>query len=251
MRQPLSELVRTAAAEMPKTPERRRGNAFADPPPTSLPRALFWQFASGVARPGEFQSALIDALPGRTREAFEELPPREKVERVLAWKRQAEALQGQVSEQELERFFAEELDPEMRAELLRLPASDMQQALRRLYRRQPGRAFAGGGGWGQPPWREESGRPEGPRGPERGGRPPRPGGPSGEGPPGEGPPGDWRRGPGEFGRSGAPSDRGPGFGPPRRERPFDGPPHGRDDPRRRGEGGGPPREGDDRPPRRD
>jgi hypothetical protein len=179
------------------------------------------QFATGVARPGEFQRALIEALPERTHQAFQALPPREKVERFQTWMRQAEAQRGEISQAELERFFAEDLDGESRAELLSLPPGEMQQALRRLYRRQPGQGVGAPWTWG---WRDGRVGRRGPGGP---GRP------------------DWsdrrppdRDGPGrarprdEFGRGG---ER--GFGPP--------PPHGF----------GPPEDRDglrgfERPPRR-
>jgi hypothetical protein len=98
---------------------------------------------------------------------------------VLAWRRQAEALQGQVSEQELERFFAEELDTETRTQLLSLPPGEMQQSLRRLYRRQPGREFEGPAAWGRWPGREGRG-PAGPRQWDRDGPPPWQQGPPGE-----------------------------------------------------------------------
>jgi hypothetical protein len=254
MREPLNELLRSTAKDMLRAPQVRRPNRMAEPMGPNLPRELAMQFASEVARPGKFQSAVVEALPERTRAPFEQLPPREKVERVMAWKRQAEALQGEVSEQELERFFAEELDAETRAELLSLPPGEMQQALRRLYRRQPGRGFAGAGAWGQGRGRDGRGGPDGRRpdgrgpdgrgGPEgRGpreqdGRPPWWGdGPRGDGPRGEGPP------PRPFGPRGERGDRppeGPPGAGPRARPPRDGASWRRDDdpppPRRDGDG---------------
>jgi anti-sigma factor RsiW len=220
MRGPFEELIRDAARDMLEERGGRWPNRRGEPM-NQLPRILAAHFASEVARPGDFQTALIEALPERSREPFEQLAPREKVQRVMAWKRQAETLQGQVSESELERFFAEELDAETRAELLALPPGDMQQTLRRLYRRQVGFGPEGPGGWGRPPRDGRGGRGRGD------GRPPRFGeGP--DGPPPRGPfgPADMER---EFGR---PGERGE-FGP-RRE-----PPNGE----RRG-----PRRDDDRPP---
>ena len=210
MRKPFEELIRDAARDMLDDRGRRWPNRPGEPM-SQLPRVLAAQFASEVSRPGELQTALIDALPERTREPFELLAPWEKVQRVMAWKRQAEALQGQVSESELERFFAEELDAETRAELLSLPPGDMQQALRRLYRRQVGFGFEGPGGWGQRPRRDGRGGPEG-RG-RREDRPPR----FGDGP--DGPPPRRPLGPPD-GRLefGPPGERGE-FGPPRREPP--------------------------------
>jgi hypothetical protein len=205
---------------MLREPQGRRPQRFAEPLGPSLPRALAMQFASGVARPGEFQNALVEALPERTRDAFERLPPREKIERVMSWKRQAEAAQGKVSQEALERFFAEELDPETRAELLSLPPGDMQQALGRLYRRQMGRGFDGPGAWGR---REGRGGPGDRQPPER-----RPGERGDRPRPGFGPPGEPA-----MPRPGDPR----GFGPPREPRVGDGPP-------RREDGGPPGREGD-------
>jgi hypothetical protein len=196
MRVPLNDLMRTAARDMLREPQGRRPPRFAEPPGPNLPRALALQFASGVVRPGEFQNALLEALPERTRGAFERLPPREKVERVMAWKRQAEAAQGEVSQEALERFFAEELDPETRAELLSLPPGDMQQALGRLYRRQMGRGFDGPGAWGRRDGRGDAGerRPPERRPGERGDRPRSGFGPPVDGPRGFGPPREPRRG---------------------------------------------------------
>ena len=231
MRVPLSELMRSAAKDMLNSPDPRLNNRFPAAMGPGLQGVLARQFATGVVRPGKFQSALIDAIPERTRDAFEQLPPREKVERVMTWVRQAESLQGEVTQEELERFFAEELDPETRAELLSLPPGDMQQALRRLYRRQPGRGFGGPGMWG----RRERG--EGRRGPE--GRGPESLGPEGRGPrerdgrphPEQRPP---REGPGRRGPFGPPDvDAGPPDGPrgfgSRRGPPLgEGPPPPRD-----------------------
>jgi hypothetical protein len=207
MREPLDELIRDAARDMIDDRGRRWPNRPGEPM-GQLPRVLAAQFASEVSRPGEFQTALIDALPERTREPFEQLAPWAKVQRVMAWKRQAEALQGQISERELERFFAEELDVETRAELLSLPPGDMQQALRRLYRRQVG--FEGPGGWGVRPRRDGRDGRGGPDGfGRREGRPPRPGEPPGD-----------RSPRGRFG----PMDGPPGFGPPGERREFGPPP---------------------------
>jgi hypothetical protein len=200
MRGPVEELMRAAAKdfggkEMPRGGGDRRANRFSPPP--AMGRVLAMQFAAGVARPGKFQQALIEALPERTHDAFEALPPREKVERLQTWMRQAEAQRGEVSQAELERFFAEDLDVESRAELLSLPPGEMQQALRRLYRRQPGQGFGAPWTWG---WRDGRGG-RGPGGPGRPDwddrRPPD------RDRPGRGRPGE------EFGRGG---ER--GFGPP-------------------------------------
>jgi hypothetical protein len=225
MRDPVEELMHTAAKdfaakEAPRRGGERRPNRFSPPP--AMGRVLSMQFVAGVARPGKFQQALIEALPERTHEAFEALPPREKVERFQTWMRQAEAQRGEIPQAELERFFAEELDAESRAELLSLPPGEMQQALRRLYRRQPGQAFGAPWTWG---WRDGRGERRGPGGPGR------PDWDDDRRPPDRDRPGRGRPGE-EFGRRG---ER--GFGPP----PPDGfgPSEERDGPR-----------GFERPPRR-
>ncbi|MAT72963.1 MAG: hypothetical protein CMJ58_26065 [Planctomycetaceae bacterium] len=151
------------------------------------------------------------ALPERTQEAFENLAtPAEKIAQMRIWIRQARALQNDVSRQELEEYFAsDELDEQLRAELLTLPAEQFESRLRQLYLQ------------GQPRWDGPRGDwswvfPDGGRrdGPPRDGRPPR------EGERGFGPP------PGEFdGRPPEPDfgrgRRGPG---PRGPRPESGPP---------------------------
>jgi hypothetical protein len=178
---------------------------------------LFRQLAARA----EFQQALVEALPERMREPFKALSPREKFARFGAWLRQAEAQRGQVSQEQLEKFFAEELDASTKEELLSLPPAEMLQALQRLYRRQPGQGFGGPWAWGRDGQRGPGGPgglgrswqgPEG--GPhERGG----PGRPefNGRGPDHEGPggPGDrpMRDGPGPRGGRRPPPD---GFGGP-------------------------------------
>jgi hypothetical protein len=230
MRGPLIELMQAAADDLRKPPD-RRPNRFPLPTNLGMQGVLAREFAAGVARPGKFQTALIAAIPERTRDAFEQLPPREKVARVMTWVRQAESLQGEVSQEELERFYAEDLDTETRAELLSLPPGEMQQTLRRLYRRQPGRGFGGPGMWGG---RERGDMRRGP-----GGRGPDGRGPEGRGPrEWDGPPpeGLGRRGP--FGPPlGPPDDGGPpgeagDFRPRRGPPPEDRPP--RDEPQREG-----------------
>jgi hypothetical protein len=163
---PLEEMKRAAAREidepgMRRPPERGGRGPNLD----QLRRALTVYFATGVARPGKFQQAVLEALPERAREPFESLSPREKIDQFMTWMRQGEALGGQVSEAELERFFAEDLDAATRAELLSLPPEEMQQALRRRYRRQPGAGFGG------PRWQDRGGPDREDRRPPRGPRP--------------------------------------------------------------------------------
>jgi hypothetical protein len=219
MREPFEELKK-AAAKNAGIPE---GDARRGRIPPNLSLMMFRQFGASVAMPGDFQQALIEALPERTREAFEALPPREKIGKLMAWLRQSEMQRGQVSQQELERFFAEELDARTREELLSLPPTEMQQAIQRLYRAQPKQGM-GGAWWGSRDGRQGPGGPRmrpgggpgahGPRGPEWDGRPgPRPDGRDDHRPPREfgrpdGP--ERRRPPEDFGGPGGPR----GFGPP-------------------------------------
>jgi hypothetical protein len=205
MRQPLEEL-KHSARELIDGPDKRRqpsrvggGGGGGPPNVDQLRRALTIHFAAGVARPGKFQEAVIAALPERAREPFDSLSPRDKIDQFMTWMRQGEALGGEVSEAQLEEFFANELDAQTRAELLSLPPDEMEQALRRRYRRQPGPGF--GGPWGA---RDDRHDHDGPGGPG-------PGGPRRDD---RGPPPD--------------RDHSRGFGPPRHEgdrpRPDFGPP---------------------------
>jgi len=142
-------------------------------------RLLPTQPDAHLGREGDVQQAVLKALPPRARQAFQELPQRQKVARFRTWMRQAESLVGQIPQEELERFFAEDLDAETRAQLLSLPPGEMQQALRWRYRRQTGQRFGGPPMWPPPPGRERMGGPRpGPRDfgpppdePQRRGRP--------------------------------------------------------------------------------
>ncbi|HMO84284.1 MAG TPA: hypothetical protein PKC18_05105 [Lacipirellulaceae bacterium] len=80
-----------------------------------------------------FSQAVLDALPEPTREQFARLEPNAKVERFLTWMRQHTVCQGEVTREELEQFFAEELDPEMQEQLLSLPPDEMEKRLRQMY----------------------------------------------------------------------------------------------------------------------
>lgn len=198
--------------------ERDRAGIFSQPLSTYRIQ-LNEHFGPGAMQQRAFYLAVVEALPQRTREPFEQLSRRDQVDRFIAWMRQYADLVGEVSQEDLERFFAEELDVDTRTELLKLPPGQMEEALRIRYRRQPGADFARGGRWeGGPggrnrPWPDDPRRGPGPGGPGPGG----PGGP-GHGPDGR-PHGPGFGGPGEG--FGPPPD---GFGPPRGPRNFDGPP---------------------------
>ncbi|MBL9164110.1 MAG: hypothetical protein JNL18_15380 [Planctomycetaceae bacterium] len=227
IRDPLAELQFDAARDVVKSDDMRKGNR-GNGAMLNLPNAMARQVAAGMARPGEFQEAVLEALPERTHEKFKSLEPPQKIDRIMTWLRQSESLQGEVSQETLERFFAEELDAETRAELLSLPPDEMEKALRRMYRFQPGRGTGKAWAWGrgergQGPggreWRDGRGPKFGPGGPGGPGR--EPGGPGG--PPGR----KWDDGPG-------PGDM--RFnGPPR----FDGPGGPGDEPHPRWDGRGP------------
>lgn len=137
MRQPINKLREDVTKEN-RDGDRDRlkmllGQNFAD-----WRRELFEHFADrGRGRRNLFYMAVLRALPDRSRGRFAELPPREQVERFLTWMRQYTTCKGAVTQEDLEEFFAEELDAKMQAQLLSLPPGDMEQALRQMYRCQP------------------------------------------------------------------------------------------------------------------
>ncbi|RIK75528.1 MAG: hypothetical protein DCC67_15210 [Planctomycetota bacterium] len=204
VRKPMEEFWRESGDRSP--PGRPGGRG---PSPRRGPLAV-WQFA--LENMDRFEAAIVAALPPRAREPFEQLPPALKLQQFGAWMRQAEAQgRGQVSQQELERFFAEELDAETRESLLALPPEQMQQAVEWRYRRQTGLG---------PDWPRRGGFDG------RGDGPGPPGGPDDMRPRGPGPGREFKGG---FGRPGDFGPRG-GFGspegPPWSRRPDDGPPPG-------------------------
>jgi hypothetical protein len=87
-----------------------------------------------------------DALPEDKRQRFDQLTPREQVQQLFDWIRQAGGMretdrrasdrryQNQPSEQELEDFFVEEVDAATKEELLAMPRDRMQHQLRQMYR---------------------------------------------------------------------------------------------------------------------
>jgi hypothetical protein len=85
-------------------------------------------------RPRRFNDAVLAALPEESREQFAGLSPDAKVERFLTWMRQHTVCQGEVTRDELEQFFSDELDPEMQEQLLSLPPGEMEKRLRQMYR---------------------------------------------------------------------------------------------------------------------
>ena len=232
IRGPLEDLQRDAMREASKSNGGRGRNPMQL---NQIPNAMIRRVASGMSEPGEFQDAVLQALPERTHEAFKSLEPRQKIDRIMTWLRQSESLQGEVSQEALERFFAEELDAETRAELLSLPPDEMEKALQRMYRFQPGRDRGKPWAWGKGERRdgphnrddhEGNGPGFHPGGPDEGPRGP------GMGPGGAGPGGRrWEGGPGRGGpdgpHEGPPPFRGPGprfEGRPRGPEPLGPPP---------------------------
>jgi len=215
IRAPLNAL-RTPPGRNDARPSARGGRDRRDGP-FSQPLSVFRNQLSEHFNPGPsdqrtFYRAVVAALPERSRQPFEQLSRRDQVDRFLVWMRQYAALVGEISQEDLERFFAEELDVDARTELLKLPPGQMEQALRWQYRRQGDADFAGGGWWNgrNRSWLDAPRRGPGP-GP--GGPPPGPPRPNGPAPDGDRPRGPGFGGPGEFGPP--PDD----FGP-RRQRPF-------------------------------
>lgn len=171
----------------------------------------------------KFIDTVVDALPEEMQDDFRGLPPGKRQEVIVGWFRryhtQASGSRrpGKVSEQELEEFFVEVLEPKERERLLALPREEMQRQLRRMYLfKSPHRGPRG-------PLDMLGGPPAGRRPGERRPGERRPGGPRDEG--------NWRDGP-----------------PPRNDRPRDDRPRGdrRGRPRFDEDGPPPPRSDGDR-----
>lgn len=112
-------------------------------------RELFEQFEDMDGRSGRFYRAVMRSLPERSRDRFASLAPREKAIRFITWVRQHTACCGEVTHEELADFFAKELNPEVRAQLLSLPPGEMEQALERMYRCEPKAQPVGSWPWPQ------------------------------------------------------------------------------------------------------
>ena len=91
----------------------------------------------------EKSQELLESLPEPVRTEYKALTLREKLAQVQLWQRQARAIKGNVSETELERYFAEELPVDQREQLLSLSPEDMQRRLREMYHHQTGTGFDG------------------------------------------------------------------------------------------------------------
>jgi hypothetical protein len=100
-------------------------------------------------RDSRFYRQVMAALPDRTRVQFAGLNPHERARWFVTWVRQHTSCCGEVTQDELAEFFAKELNPAERAQLLSMPADKMDQAVRFLYRWQPESGAAGGWRWPQ------------------------------------------------------------------------------------------------------
>jgi hypothetical protein len=169
-------------------------------------RARNQSFAQQVRRQfndrrDEWFPEILSSLSDANRAKLEQLEPVQQQRQIVRWimesrNRDEGRRVGQrrpfdlISQQELERFFAEETDGPTKERLLAMPRDKMEQQLKRLYFR--------------------SALPEGDR-------------------PGDFRPGDRPMGPPPRGDRGGygPRRGGPGFGPPRERRPEGGPDFGR------------------------
>ncbi len=130
----LQKLVRVARPHWAEMRERTRGTSSRQFPRRNL------QDIRELAR------TVREALPEEKREQFDELTPREQLQHFSGWMRQAGGLreterrpgdrryQIKPSEQELEKFFVEEVDAATKEELLAMPRDRMQHQLRQMYR---------------------------------------------------------------------------------------------------------------------
>jgi hypothetical protein len=156
----------------------------------------------------KLKEELATILPEGTLEELWKLPEQERREQMWSWFRQAwmlqrpKAMKGEVSQEELEKFFVNELRAEDQERLLALPREEMLSQLRRMYER----GLSDGGMW------QEFRR--------RGPGPPRDGGPR-HGRGGPGPRLRQREGWGEGRPPLGPPPRGEGDRPPPGRPPFD------------------------------
>ncbi len=92
---------------------------------------------------GEWLPEILGALSTKSRTEFEEFSPQQQQRQIMQWILQTRSREvgrrgepsffAQVSQQELERFFAEETDAATKERLLALPRDKMEQQLKRLY----------------------------------------------------------------------------------------------------------------------
>ncbi len=221
-------------ADFQKFVEQRRGRDRGDASHWNDPRRIVWWAIFHDWRDEPSRDAMRERLTSQLSPAanstLQSLRRRQDGQ-LMCWVR--ESLSPKRGPEELEQFFATQLDAEKREQLLNLPPAEMQQELEQLYVQQE-LGFLGMS------WRDVFGEPQrfgrGLRGPddrprERGRRDGPPPQNAGNGPPrgaGNGPPrGPDMRGPDRGGPNmGRPQDRSPFNGPPPNDgRPLpDGPP---------------------------
>ncbi len=180
---------------------------------------MVWLMRDSRRRGGQIPDFLLDSIPEEKLQTLRKLPSEEKRRRFFLWMREAYAQEGgnrkrparrnsgEIPEQELEKYFTEELDAATMERLLALSREKMQQQLVRRYRSgmpQEDWEELFDGGHGPPPRRGPVGPGEGREGREgrRGGPRPR-NGPRGR----VGPPGDRPQGRPSVGREGRGYDR--------------------------------------------
>ncbi|MDZ4659134.1 MAG: hypothetical protein SH868_16295, partial [Bythopirellula sp.] len=178
------QIFQELAAEQRENFSRPNNRERGRPTPFERQQVVRQQF---IKHRDEWVPQILAALSANSKTAFERLPRQQQQRQMMQWILQTrdrrEGQRGeylrfdQVSQQDLERFFAEETDAATKERLLALPRDKMEQQLKRLYFR--GAPFSEMQPEGEFP-REESpfGPPRG--GGERGFRPPRGfGGPEG------------------------------------------------------------------------
>jgi len=115
-----------------------RGRALRNGNPEQLLGFIFRNM-----RQNDMEKLLKDisnTLPAAARQQLQEMDTRDRHNQIWNWLRQARVLttpqgrRGEVSQQRLEDFFAEELPPETQEKLLALPREEMKEQLERMYR---------------------------------------------------------------------------------------------------------------------
>lgn len=155
-------------------------------------RERFWEFLSrrNLEQAMELMDTIRRVLPEDKAEAFMRLSLPQKRIQLMAWMREASWLTTEgrrpgpgkggkgISDQELERFFVEEVDAATKETLLALPQDKMERQLRRMYEGSlPMRGFESSP---EDQWRDDGPRGDRPRGerwappPPRGEQRPRP-----------------------------------------------------------------------------
>ncbi|HJQ81488.1 MAG TPA: hypothetical protein VJ828_16115 [Lacipirellulaceae bacterium] len=115
-----------------RDPDNRRRFEEAEEPRRAL-MVLTWELRSDE-RDEKTRDRLVDALGSEAREQWNRISRRDQRRRqFLLWRWIWETMQPSWGPDELEKFFANELDNNQRAQLLSLRADEMQSELKRLY----------------------------------------------------------------------------------------------------------------------